>query len=318
MNLSRKVALGLVAASSLLLTACGSTETQQSPATSQPASQASTTTSAAAPDRVEKATMALPEDEQVADYFSAVLATPEVTKAFGDVRTEIWQDRHAAEKLLLDDRPELAVVPVQLAARAFNEGAPIKLTAATFWHPLALFGQATPPEDPKDVAQWADPLRDKTIVTALPEASVPILALEHILSRNEVSAKISYVDSPEAAHRAVAAGDAAAALDFADVETELLPQFNLQDEWARTTGSLPRLFWMGLVADEELIADHRDAVRTLTRSTIDQAGENANPILPARDVSSELARFYENIGQNAEDVLGGRAIDADFFVQRRA
>lgn len=299
--------LGALMASALVLSSCTTDDAEPAPSTDSHVAEQ--------PGYIEQATLEIPEGDAAADYFSQVLNSEEVEQAFGELDRKIWSTPEDAEQVARADSTEFAVLPIPVAARAFHDGAPLKLTAATFWDVLALFGTEAAPEDPSNTAHWAEPLKGGTVATALPADSVPVLALHHILERNEVpDVSIETVDSPAAAAEAVQSGEAAAALDYATADNGLQPQFILQDEWARTTGLMPRLFSMGLVVNRDVLAEHREAVRALVQAaTVD--GDRV--VLPARDIASELDRFCENLGPEAERAFGAPTIDAEFFAQRR-
>ena len=310
-----------VCASGALLAACGGEgaqeETTTSSATATETTQTTETTEAA-PDHVERLTAAVPELRGVPEFAQKVADSEAVREAADDVAIDTWADESETDHLLTDGEHDIVVAPVQKAARAFHDGADIRLAGATFWQPLVVAGLGETPEDPNDASQWTGELAGEKIVTALPEDSVPTLALRHILDRNELQdTEIVHVADTAAAQAAVDEGEAAAMLTYAATDTDLNHLFKLQDEWARTTGSLPRLPSLGVIVNADFAEEHRDVVRTVVRAASDEAGEDRE-LLPGREVSSELGRFYENIGQTAEDVIGARTIDPEFFLKRRA
>lgn len=310
-----------VCASGALLAACGGEGAEdESTTTSATASETAQTTETteATPDHVERLTAVVPELDGVPEFAEKVADSEAVREAADNVEIDTWDDEAETESLLADGEHDIVIAPVQKAARAFHEGANIRLAGATFWEPLVVAGVAETPEDPDDATQWTGKLAGKKIATALPEDSVPALALRHILDRNELQdTEILHVADTAVAQAAVDEGEAAAMLTYATTDTDLNRLFKLQDEWARTTGSLPRLPSLGVIVDADFAEEHRDMVRTVVRAASDEAGEDRE-LLPGREVASELGRFYENIGQTAEDVIGARTIDPDFFLKRRA
>ena len=296
-----------VCASGALLAACGGEgaqeETTTSSATATETTQTTETTEAA-PDHVERLTAAVPELRGVPEFAQKVADSEAVREAADDVAIDTWADESETDHLLTDGEHDIVVAPVQKAARAFHDGADIRLAGATFWQPLVVAGLGETPEDPNDASQWTGELAGEKIVTALPEDSVPTLALRHILDRNELQdTEIVHVADTAAAQAAVDEGEAAAMLTYAATDTDL--------------NHLPRLPSLGVIVNADFAEEHRDVVRTVVRAASDEAGEDRE-LLPGREVSSELGRFYENIGQTAEDVIGARTIDPEFFLKRRA
>ena len=262
---------------------------------------------------------------------------------------KIWKTHDQLRADVVASKLQISATPTSLAANLYRQGVPVQLLNVLVWGVLYLLSAS------EDIKSWAD-LRGKTILIAfrggLPAQLFSYLATETGINP-EKDVKIQYTtDFTQAVQLLLAGrGDAALLSEPAGTIAQIRGKqqglqvrrvLDMQQEWGRITGRLPRIPQAGTLALSSLIKQYPQAIAIVQQelaTAVDWVQQNSDaaaelgskylglkvPVIkqslqytPLEMVSAAEARadlefWFERLLQQNPQFLGGKLPDAGFY-----
>jgi NitT/TauT family transport system substrate-binding protein len=268
----------------------------------------------------------------------------------GKLNIEILDEPMIVRARMLKDRPEMTVLPLNMAAILYNKGLPYQLVAVPVWGSLYLFGTDTA------ITDW-ESLRNKRIFL-MGKGTTPDIVFRFLLERNgldperDVTLDYSFPTHIDLAN-AVGAGIAALAViseplvSLARLRNPAVRQIlDLNREWQKVFPDEPDLPQTALLARSDFIGEHPGWVRKIcdrwAQSTdsvnrypaLAAPGIVASHILPdttaarlsvpgshlkfgfASDLRPVIIRYLQVLYNFNPDAVGGKIPDEKFIAPR--
>ncbi|MBU5311842.1 ABC transporter substrate-binding protein [Tissierella carlieri] len=192
---------------------------------------------------------------------------------------------------ILKGEADIAIVPSNLAAQAFNKELPYKIVGTSVWGSLYLAST----EDIKDFEE----LKDKEIYT-FGKGLTPDIVLRYVLSKNGIvpdkNVKITYLNAASEvgpifisgkSNLAVLAEPLLTTVTMKKQDTKVI--FDLNQEWANATGVTKGYPQASLIIKEDLIKNNIEFVKEF----IDIYEESRKW---AKENGEELGKYAEELG----------------------
>jgi len=251
---------------------------------------------------------------------------------------------------ILKDKPELAVLPLNMAAILYNKGLPYQVIAIPVWGTLYLFGTDS------GIKDWAS-LKNKRVFL-MGKGTTPDILFRYLLEKNglipdqDVLLDYSFPTHIDLAN-AVSAGEAPLAVISEPMVSlarsrnpEIVELMDLNVEWAKAFPGNPEMPQTALMGRADFIKDHPEWVAGIceawNRSTemvnlqperaaqrivfhkIMPDAESALKSIPgcnlkfryASDLRSEIAQYLQVFLTFNPDAVGGKLPDAQFICQK--
>ncbi len=345
----------------LFASACGDdqdsatepTSTTTAPTPSVVASTTAAPTTTAAP-RLANLRVHHPETLAFAAPFTLVDGSGALAKVTDKVTADVWATPDVLRSLLVNGQSDVTAVPTYVGANLANRGIDVRMAAVVVWGLLWVIGPEGTP------ASW-ESLRGQTVMVPFPN-DMPDLVFRYLAKANGLTAGKDFTieslaQPPEAVARLVAGRGTWAVLPE-HVATVALAQakqagrpigrvFDLQREWAATTGSAPRIPQAGIVVTGKLAGERPDVVGALLDdleaavAQINAAGLTVDsPVVAAlakasgvpapvvleviprlnldivsgAEARAELERFYSELATSSPDIIGGKLPAASFYL----
>lgn len=195
-----------------------------------------------------------------------------VQEAFPGSKFSVWPNTAAMRAEVQSGATDLCVVPTNLAAAFYNQGAGIRLIAVTVWGILHVLTNRPAWNS------WQD-LRGARIAIPL-KGNMPDTIFHTLAARAGFDvasdATVSYAESYLAASDALRGGEVDAAVLPEPVATACVEagggvtrMLDLQAEWGRLTGGAPRFPQAGVVVAEPVLARAKNAGEILATAIAD-------------------------------------------------
>ncbi len=218
------------------------------------------------------------------------------------INYEIQKSPDLLVSKVLKEEADIAIVPSNLAAQAFNKGLPYKLVGTATWGTIYLVGT-------EDINSF-DELKGKEIY-AFGKGLTPDLVLRFVLSENGIDPdkdiNISYLNAASEVAPALLGGKAKLALLPEPLVTNIMMKkedikvvLDLNEEWKNITGTSGGYPQASLVIKTDLIENNREFVEEfikLYEESIKWAKENPEKL---GDYSEEL-----ELGVNKASIVEG-------------
>lgn len=291
-----------------------------------------------------------PETLAFAAPFTFVNTDGELGEVVEKLSIDTWTTPDILRSLLVNNQTDVTAVPSYLGANLYNRGVDVRLAAVLVWGLLWVIG----PDGTE--ADWKA-LRGQTVLIPfqndMPDLVFQFLAKANGLTPGEDFTVEYYAQPPEVVARLMSGGGTWAVLpehlatvalaQASQADLGLGRVFDLQQEWAKATGSEPRIPQAGIVvpgwlADErpDVLAAVLDAleasvgqVKAASDDTVAALAEaQALPapivaqiiprlnldVVPAKEAQSELERLYSELATMSPEIIGGGLPDDAFYL----
>ena len=249
---------------------------------------------------------------------------------------------------VLKEEADIAIVPSNLAAQAYNKGLPYKIVGTAGWGSFYLAST-------EDIESFED-LKGKEIYT-FGKGLTPDLVLQYVLSNNGIDLdkdiKITYLSAASEVAPAFIGGKSNVALLAEPLLTTVMLKkdtakviFDLNQEWAKAAGTVNGYPQASLIIKEDLLENNPDFVRSFIKAYEESrawAGENPSKLVDyaqelemsvaketleegfiwtnvesfhINDGKEEYKKYYEAILDFAADFIGGKLPDEGIYFQR--
>ena len=249
---------------------------------------------------------------------------------------------------ILKGEADIAIVPSNLAAQAFNKNLPYKIVGTAVWGSFYL----TSAEDIKSFEE----LKGKEIYT-FGKGLTPDLVLRYVLSKNGIDpdkdVKINYLNAASEVGPAFISGKTDLALLAEPLLTTVIMKkpdakviFDLNEEWAKAAGTEKGYPQASLIIKNDLIGNNMEFVeefikayeesRKWAKENPKKLGEYAGELgisvsketiekgirwtniesFNIKDSKEEYKTFYEAIIDFAPDFIGGKLPDEKIYFER--
>jgi NitT/TauT family transport system substrate-binding protein len=222
----------------------------------------------------------------------------------GKLNIEILDEPMLVRARLLKEEPELAVLPLNMAAILYNKGLPYQVIAIPVWGTLYLFGSDT------TIKTWPD-LKGKRLFL-MGRGTTPDILVRYLLMRNglvpdeDVLLDYSFPTHIDLAN-SVSAGHSALAViseplvSLARARNPAIIQImDLNAEWAKVFPENPAMPQTALIGRKDFIRDHPDWITSLCESwslSIDLV--NRYPAMAAKMIVHHDILPDEKIAENS-------------------
>jgi len=266
------------------------------------------------------------------------------------INIEIIDEPMLIRAKLLKDKPELAVLPLNMAAILYNKGLPYQLIAIPVWGTLYLFGSDS------SVIDWQS-LKSKRIYM-MGKGTTPDILFRYLLKFHNIDPDLDvFLDYSFPTHidlaNAVSAGHARIAVisePMVSLAKSLNPSIqeimDLNKEWSRAFPANPFIPQTALLGRTDFIKDHPEWISTICNAWIKSIEEvNNDPgkaaerivfhgILPdkntaimaipgcnlrfkyASDLRPEIGQYLQVFLTFNPNTVGGRLPDDQFISQK--
>ncbi|MCF6465309.1 ABC transporter substrate-binding protein [Clostridium sp. Cult2] len=249
---------------------------------------------------------------------------------------------------ILKEEADIAIVPSNLAAQAFNKDLPYKIVGTSTWGTIYLVST-------EDINSFEE-LKGKEIY-AFGKGLTPDLVLRYVLSENGINpdkdVEITYLNSAGEVGPAFISGKTNIALVAEPLATSIMMKkedtkiiFNLNKEWSNITGTDKGYPQASLIIKSDLIENNKEFVEKFIQvyeESIKWAKENPNiagtyaeelelgvmkPVIvkgidrinigsfPIEDSKKEYETYFEAIMDFAPDFIGGKLPDEEIYFER--
>ncbi|CCQ93529.1 ABC transporter, substrate-binding lipoprotein [[Clostridium] ultunense Esp] len=249
---------------------------------------------------------------------------------------------------ILKEEADIAIVPSNLAAQAFNKGLSYKLIGTSTWGTIYLAST-------EDIESFEE-LKDKEIY-AFGKGLTPDLVLRFVLSQNGINpdedVKLTYLNSASEVGPAFISGKTNIALLAEPLATNIMMKkddakiiFDLNKEWSNITGTDKGYPQASLIIKSDLIEDNIKFVEKfidLYEKSIEWANENPEELgdyaeelelgvekkvimqgierinigsFPIKDSKKEYEIYYDSILDFAPDYIGGKIPDEEIYFEK--
>lgn len=249
---------------------------------------------------------------------------------------------------ILKEEADIAIVPSNLAAQAFNKGIPYKIVATASWGTIYLAGT-------EEVKSFED-LKGKEI-HSFGKGLTPDLVLRFVLSKNgidpEEDVKITYLNSAADLGPLFISGKASLAVLAEPLAANMLIKkedaniiFDLNKEWGKITGSDKGYPQASLIIKSDLIDKNKDFVENLlkeyeksrvwTKKNPEKLGEYAEELeisieketiieamkridmdyFNIEESQEEYNDYYKALLEFSPDFIGGEVPDEEIYFER--
>lgn len=206
----------------------------------------------------------------------------------------IWKTHDQLRADVVSRQLQVSATPTSLAANLYQRGIPIKLINVLVWGILNIWSAQT-------ITSWED-LKGKTLLIAF-RGGLPAQLFAYLAKENGFNPQqdfnIQYTtDFTQAVQLLLAGrGDAALLSEPAGTNAELKGQqqgiavklvMNLQEEWGKATGRVPRIPQAGTLALTSLIDRHPDVIQTIQT----ELATAVNWVKQNPDAAAELGAKY--------------------------
>lgn len=249
---------------------------------------------------------------------------------------------------VLKEEADIAIVPSNLAAQAFNRGLPYKIVGTSSWGTIFLAST-------EDINNFEE-LKGKEIY-AFGKGLTPDLALRYVLSKNGINpdsdVSINYLNSAAEVGPAFISGKAQIALLAEPLMTNVIMKkegtniiFDLNKEWSNITGTDEGFPQASLIIKADLIEKEREFVDKFlkmyeesinwVKENPDIAGDYAEELelgimkqlvvkgidrinigsFPIDKSKEEYKIYFEAIMNFAPDFIGGKVPSEEIYFER--
>lgn len=248
---------------------------------------------------------------------------------------------------VLSEEADIAVVPSNLAAQAYNQGLPYRLLATVGWGSFYLIST-------EDISDW-ESLRGKEIYN-IGRGLTPDIVFKYLLIQNglepDKEVKITYLNAATELAPAFISGKSTIAVMPEPMLTNVLSNkddakivLDLNNEWKEVTGSSLGYPQSSLIAREELVNDYPEFLQafidqyenstkwanenpeilveyadnlqiSVTRDAVEGSISRANlNFIEVSQSIEEYNKYYEILLDFEAKVIGGKLPDEGLYVQ---
>ncbi len=350
----KKTLITLLTIITILLVGCGNTEensnkekTEETEETEKTEEAEEGTESVEMNNEVTSIKVCFPGGAPALSIAKLAAGQPSIDENF-DIEYEFQSTPDLLATKVMSEEADIAIVPSNLAALAYNKEVPYKLAGTAVWGTLHLIST-------QDIDSFED-LKGKEIYSFGKDLT-PDLVVKYLLTQNNIDpdkdVTFNYLSAASEVGPAFLSGKTDLAIFSEPVSTNVLLNddkaeiiFDFNQEWSKLTNTEYGYPQASLIVKSELIENNEDFVRAFieefeksqewAKENPDQLGDYAEQLeigmkkpmvlngidrmnigpLTTEDGENSYGTYYNMLLEYAPDVIGGKLPDEGFYFRR--